>query len=143
MSRSAAVQIGTTHLTHDGTSTGRPCKCSVQNEGAFASAFGATARSAADGTVYVQTINRGVQGIELVVVAEYLSEAVLAQIVSQLNAGLSSGDGVRVVVDSLTDFDVTAMPLPDEAGQLFTFESRSGGQAQGVRFRFISTGAGA
>lgn len=143
MSRTAKVQIGTTHLTHDGTSGGRPCKCSVQNEGAFASSFGATPRVAADGSVYVQAIDRGVRGVEFVVVPEYLAETVLAQIITQLNAGLSSGTGVRVVVDSLTDFDVMAMPLPAEAGQLFTFESRSGGQVQGVRFRFISTGAGA
>lgn len=143
MSRYARVQLGTTYLTSDGTSDGRPCKVSVPNEAAFASSFGATPQTAADGTIYVQTVNRGVQGIEFFIVAEHLAEAVLAQIITQLNTGLSSGAGVRVIVDSLTDFDVMAMPLPDEAGQLFTFESRSGGYARGVRVRFISIGAGA
>ena len=142
MSRYALVQIGTVHLTSDGTSDGRPCKVAVPNESAFATTFGAGAQSAADGTVYVQTIDRGVQGIEFFVVAEHLSETVLASITTQLNTGLSSGDGVRVQCESLTDFDVMAMPLPDETGQLFTFESRSGGFAKNVRFRFISTGAG-
>lgn len=142
-SRYAEVQVGSVHLTHDGTDTGRPCKVSVPNESAFASTLGATPQSAADGTVYVQSIDRGVKGIEFFVVAEQLSETVLASITAQLNTGLSTGAGVRVVVTSLTDFDVTALPLPDESGQLFTFESRSGGYAKGVRFKFISTGAGA
>lgn len=141
-SRYAEVQIGTVHLTSDGTADGRPCKAAVQNESAFATSLGAVAQTAADSTVYVQTVERGVKAVEFVVVVEQLSETVLAQMQSQLNTALSSGAGVRVVVESLTDFDVTAMPLPDESGQLFSYESRSGGFARNVRIRFISTGAG-
>lgn len=142
MSRTAAVKIGTTHLTSDGTNAGRACKVRVENESAFASSFAANSVTALDSTVHTQIVGRGVRGIEFDVVAEFLYEDVLASILAQLNAALGASSPVRVVVDSLTDFDVMAVPV-FQGGQLFTFESRSGGVARNVRLRFISTAPGA
>lgn len=139
-SRSAEVKIGSLHLTHDGTSTGRPCKVVVLNEAAFASSFATTSEPALDFTVHTQAINRGVRGIVFFVRVEYINESVLASIITQLSTALSSGGGVRVVVTSLTSFDVMAMPVTTDDGALYTFESRSGGFAKNVQFRFISTG---
>lgn len=142
-SRNAKVKIGATWLTHDGSAGGRLCKATVLNESAFASAYTATSEQALNFTVHTQVVNRGVKGIEFAVRAEYLAEDLLAAIITQLSTAFSSGASVRVVVDSLTDFDVMAMPVTGEGGALYTFESRSGGFAKNVQFKFISTGAGA
>lgn len=142
MSRYARVKIGGTHLTADGTEGATPCKVTVSNESAFASPYAAAAQVAADGTPHTQVVARGVRGVEFVVLVEQCPEAVLALVLAELNLALSSLSAVRVVATSLTDFDVMASPLTFDGGQVFTFESRSGGFARGVQFRFISTAPG-
>ena len=142
MSRTAQVKIGSVHLTHDGTSGGRPCKVTVEQESAFASALAGNTVVAADATPHTQLISRGVKGIEFGVLIEYCPESLLSSILGQLTTALAGTGTVRVTCDSLTDFDVLAAPQFQD-GALFTFESRSGGYAKGVRLRFISTAAGA
>lgn len=143
MSRYALLQIGSLHLTHDGTSGGVPCKVLVQNEAAFASALVTSAAAALDFTPHVQAVDRGVKGIEFVPVFDYCPEALLADLVELLTTALADGEAVRVICTSLTSFDVMALPLTFESGELFKFESRSGGIAKGVQFRFISVSQGA
>jgi hypothetical protein len=142
-SRYAEVTIGGIYLTHDGTAGGRRCKVSVQNESAFASAYVASSEQSLDFTVHTQVASRGLKGVEFTVVVEYLSEAVLASILAQLDGALAALSAVRVVVASQTSFDVSASTVVTPEGQLYTFESRSGGFARDVQFKFISTGAGA
>lgn len=137
-----SVKIGTVYLTSDGTAGGTPLKALVPGESRFASAYAANSVHAADGTPHTQIINRGVKGVAFDVRAEYCPESLIALVVSQLNTALAAGTTVRVIVDSQTDFDVMAVPVLQD-GALYTFESRSGGIARGVLFKFLSVSAGA
>ena len=140
--RFAFVKIGSHWLTADGTESAPKCRCEVRNESAFASAYVVSTELALDFSAHSQVANRGVAGIPFTVRAPYASEAVVAAIVAELTAALAALSSVRVIVDSQTSFDVQAVPVVQEGGALFTFDSRSGGIAKGVSFNFISTGAG-
>ncbi len=139
--RYAKVRIGDLHLTADGTEAGQPCRVRVENESAFASPYAVAHAQSLSFDVHTQRVERGVKGIEFVVVVEQCPEARLDAIAELLNDTLGDGETVRVVAESLTDFDVQALPVM-QGDQLFTFESRSGGIARNVRLGFISTGEG-
>lgn len=136
--RYARVQIGGLYLTSDGTGAGTPCRARVEGESAFASPFAVTTTTALDFTPHTQIVNRGARGVPFVVVLDYCAETVLSSLLATLNAALSSRSAVRVRVTSLTNFDVEAVPQPQPDGALFSFESRSGGIAKGVRIGFTS-----
>jgi len=139
--RFASGRLNSVYFTSTGAISGAPCKVAVQGESAFASAYASNNVHAADGTPHTQTIDRGVKGIEFTLVFAFISEAVLALLVAQMNAALLALSTVRVVVDSLTDFDVMASPI-SQGGALYTFEGRSGGIAKNVQIKFVSVGVG-
>jgi hypothetical protein len=136
------IKIGDIFLTSDGTIDGARCRARVENESAFASQYAINSTEALDFTVHSQVAARELRAISFSILCEFHSEAVLASVLTLLNASLASLSDVRIVVTSLTDFDAMARPVLQAGGALFSYESRSGGIAKGVRFNFISTGAG-
>ncbi|HLM58900.1 MAG TPA: hypothetical protein VK422_22545 [Pyrinomonadaceae bacterium] len=139
--RYARIKIGELWLTADGTADGYPCRATVENEAAFASPFAVSHTQALDFTVHTQIAERGLTGIGFAVLLEYCPESLLDDLVEALETALGEGSGLRVVVESLTNFDVLALPV-FQGQQLFTWVSRSGGIAKTVRVNFISTGPG-
>ncbi|MBA3716264.1 MAG: hypothetical protein H0W76_28055 [Pyrinomonadaceae bacterium] len=137
----SSVKVGTVYLTHDGTISGVPCKVHVPGEARFASVYAANTVLAADATPHVQTIDRSVRGVEFDLNILFCPETLLALLIAQLNAAYAALSTVRVIVNSLTDFDVQAFPLPQD-GALYTFGERSGGITKNVVMKFISSGVG-
>lgn len=138
--RYARVQINDLFLTSDGTAAGVWCRTRVENEAAFASSLAVNTVLSVDATPLSQILDRSLRGIPFTVVIEYCPESLLESLIAAFNAALISSGTVRVVCDSLTDFDVEANIQPQN-GALYTWESRSGGIVKGVRFKFISAGA--
>src|SRR5947199_5908423 len=118
--RFAFVKIGSHWLTSDGTEGAPKCRCEVVNESAFASVYTLSSEQALDGTVHSQIVSRGGKGIPFTVRAPFASEAVIAEIVADVNTALAALGDVRVVVDSQTSFDVQAMPVPTDGGALYS-----------------------
>lgn len=139
--RFAVVQIGSIYLTDSGEADGRPCRVNVPDEEVFASSFVSSPNFSADGLPYFQLANIGVVGKEFSIRLEFCPETLIESLVEEIEEGLETGEGVRVIVESLNDFDVQCLPIIQN-GKLYSFESRSGGIAKAVTFRFLSTGAG-
>lgn len=140
--RFAIVRINDLYMTHNGESGGDPMRCRVPGEPRFATTIGSNSVVAASPAVHTQNIARGVYGVEFDLVFEAVPETMLALIVAELNESLEEDGTVRVIVESLVDFDVQAQLIPQD-GAPYTFESRSGGQARGVTIKFWATGPGA
>lgn len=139
--RFATGQIGAAHLTSDGTAEGIPARARIEQQEAFASSRVVATRTALDFTVHAQIADRGVRSNEFFVVLEFCPETLLDAILVILEAALAAPATVRVQIDHLETIDVQAIPLMQER-RLYTFESRSGGIARNVRFKFISVSAG-
>jgi hypothetical protein len=140
--RYATGQLDDLFLTSDGTAEGIPCRVRVENQELFASSFVTSPSTALDFTVHTQVGEPGVKSREFFLVLEFCPETLLASIETLLNEAIADSTSVRVLVSHLKTFDVQAVPLAQDR-KLYTFESRSGGIAKNVRFRFIAIGAGA
>lgn len=136
MSRFAQASIANIALALNGV----PCRCLCENESAFASTIVGNSVTSADGTPHSQLIDREQRGIDFAIRIAYCPETLLTELVGALNTALAASLPVRVEVESLTSFDVLAMPRFVE-GKLFTFDSRSGNYAKNVVFNFVSVGA--
>ncbi len=141
-SRFASGRLNTVYFTNTGALGVVPVKCLVRGESRFASTVATNSVVAADATVHTQAVARGVSGQPFDLNFPYIYESVLALLMAQINAALASDSDVRIVIDSLNDFDVMAT-LIFQDGEPYTFESRSGGVVQNCTFRFMATGPGA
>lgn len=139
--RFATGKIGSVFLTSDGTEEGIPARVRVEGQELFASARVVAPTVALDFTVHAQVAARGVRSNEFLVILEFCPEALLAAIETLLEAALADLSTVRVQIAHLVTFDVMALPLMQER-KLFTVDSRSGGIAKNVRFKFISVSPG-
>lgn len=139
--RYATGRLDDLHLTSDGTEEGIPCRVRVEGQEQFASGYGNAPSVALDFTVHTQVSDRGVKANEFFLVMEFCPETLLASILTLLNAALDALTTVRVRVTHLETFDVLAVPLTQDR-RLYSFESRSGGIAKGVRLKFISIDSG-
>jgi hypothetical protein len=140
--RYATGQLDDLFLTSDGTAEGIPCRCRVEGQEQFASAFVTSPLVALDFTTHTQVGEPGVKSREFFLVLEFCPEDLLSDIEELLNEAIAGSTSVRVLVSHLKTFDVRAVPLTQDR-KLYTFESRSSGIAKNVRFRFIAIGAGA
>lgn len=116
------------------------CRVEIIDAGPFRSQNAGSVDWANDGTPHVQTIDRGVKGIQFglkMVSAEASKlESVFAAIVVAESTQASIGVDVE---DGIFDIDVNA--VPDYSMDWFTFGKQSEGWYEDVTLRFIAVSA--
>jgi hypothetical protein len=139
--RYATGQINAVFLTSDGTSSGVPARAQIINQELYASSSLINTRTALDFTVHALVSDRGLSSNEFFLVLEFCPDALLDEILLELQGALDDLTSVRIQLSHQEAFDVEALPLLQDR-KLYTFESRSGGILRNVRLKFISLSAG-
>lgn len=137
MARYNHIQIGTIHLTNDGTAIGMECKTSVIGLNFLKTSKAGNIQYSADGTPYAQIIDVGNKGVALEIGADWMSKTVFDSIVALMNTALNTFATINIIITGDTgDFSVNCIPnIPD----IVSWDSFISGTIKGVKFRFVTT----
>lgn len=118
------------------------CRVELVDAGAFKSQNVGSVDWANDGTPVVQTVNRGVKGIQF---GLKMVSAEGTKLQDLFNAIVTAEGTESAVVVKVTDgiFTVNVNAVPDYSQDWFTFEKHSEGWYENVTLRFISISQGA
>ncbi len=113
------------------------CRVELIDAGPFKGQNSGSVDWANDGTPWVQTVNRGVKGIQygLKMVSAEMSK--LQDVFDAITAAEGTQSGIEIeVTDAIYDIDVIS--VPDYSQDWFTHGEQSEGWYQDVTLRFIS-----
>lgn len=115
------------------------CRVELIDAGPFRSQNAGSVDWANSGLPHVQTINRGVKGIQFGVKMMSAEGTKLEDLFAAIVTAESTQSGVRVkVVDGIFSIDV--LSTPDYSQDWFTFGKQSEGWYEDVTLRFIAEG---
>lgn len=121
-------EIGTTEFTG--------CRVELLDGGQFKSQNVGSVDWANDGTPHVQTVNRGVKGIQFGLRMASALGTKLEDVFAEIQTLEATQSGIQVqVTDGMFDIDVIA--VPDYSTDWFTFGKHSEGWYEDVTLRFI------
>lgn len=113
------------------------CRVELLDGGQFKSQNVGSVDWANDGTPHVQTVNRGVKGIQFGLRMISAEGTKLSDVFDEIETLEATQDGIRLqVTDGIFTIDVLA--VPDYSTDWFTFEKHSEGWYENVTLRFIS-----
>ena len=109
------IRLGSLYFTHDGSSSGFPCKSTVVGLEPLMLAFTGQTTIAIDGEPYVQTI-QPVKGVPISTTFEVIDQDVMFSVVSAVNSAISGSTTQTLVLTdgAFGDFTLTVYPsLPN------------------------------
>lgn len=116
------------------------CRVEIVDAGAFRSQYAGSVDWANDGTPHIQTVNRGVKGIQFGFRMVSAQGTKLEDVFAAIQAGEATQVGIEVsATDGIFAIDVDA--VADYSVDWFTFGKHSEGWYEDVTLRFISIGA--
>jgi hypothetical protein len=107
-----SVQIGTIHLTDDGTASGLPCRTKIENLDAFIASRSGAVRFAANGRPYLYYMPNLKRGAPLRIIIETISNTVFNSLLTAINNALSTESTISITISGEAGtWTVNAHPL--------------------------------